>query len=1104
MKAHYEQYLNEILKGYSKDIKMHGKVLFMKHYSSFVANREELEHLVHESQVKCNFIYHAFKSGELQTPYEPILDWIKNYVNTNEIDVDELLDKAGAYMLNRSTIKSYIKNGVCNRTENIIASEIEYEQLRIQQSIIDIINYISKDTPLIIILHKIHNAQSSTIDLIYNIIKNKTNNISLIVGYNELNIVGEYMHDKWHNLISLIENDNLIVECGMDDGIQHSSLNSNFSPDIDDINEYIVKINNLIQCVAIEEAEFYVSNIYHTLLTEQLEISEQSKMRLLELYAYVAIYLDNMKVAFLMCKKISNLELFSYDVEVKYKYNYLIALIKVYDRQREQAYPFVDACREIAVNTHDKDKLFESEMLKYIAWFGGWRDVFFWDKKIDIREEFMDEARKRNQLNHLAYLYFFGFIGTYESGHVSSEGYIGCENSIYFKKGLELANYLDNKQCLVRAWQKQVIVASSRGQFDEIAYYYNKCLDIVREQNELEKEAQIFNGLGYNCIINERYDEANMYFKKEIDILIKTENTDFLMETIYNMSMNAIAVEDYEAVITYMKLVIKMLKQMKMAKMRLCNISKLYGILIISYIKLDRIYDAKLYLDKMKRVLRHILDTTTEPDYLYWEDDTFLYYMIEGMINHEEGSLTKSIEAFQQGLYLWTIFKSKQEYIFTLFVLEMADCYSDLQRFDERNAILDRGIEFCKKSRYKCQAEKLERYKANKTIQRGNRKDLNVRLSNEMLHDINDITAKNSMRVEIEEKSKALLFFESWGDLINKENVNLDGMVENAMATMQNTYNIDSILWIEVNKNQPFIKYSDKDSNITKSQAKAIVEYFKRRRRKVVLSRTDKAFDDNDELTGIFGKNRISSIIAIPIIVKEQISNILIVLRLKGMNFLSNINVFSEEDANIFRTTFRQLIDAINREMFRIRLEQSSVTDILTGLLNRQGMKKFLENQFNTDEVVNSTFTVLYMDLDNFKYCNDFFGHDIGDVVLVAFSKMLHCIVGDEGSIIRYGGDEFVIILPKLEIEEGIAIAEDIFDMLKKNMGFKRDIENSLHKDISVERQNRISCSIGIATGNAVNEKGVLAILKKADEALYKVKKTTKHDYMVWSEDMEN
>ncbi len=203
----------------------------------------------------------------------------------------------------------------------------------------------------------------------------------------------------------------------------------------------------------------------------------------------------------------------------------------------------------------------------------------------------------------------------------------------------------------------------------------------------------------------------------------------------------------------------------------------------------------------------------------------------------------------------------------------------------------------------------------------------------------------------------------------------------------------------------------------------------------------------------------------------------------------------------IFRTTFRQLIDAVNREEIKKKLEESSVTDILTGLLNRQGMKKKLDEEFDKmalDGRSAMRFTLLYMDLDNFKYCNDTFGHDIGDLVLTEFSNLIKHIVEEQGYIIRYGGDEFLIILPELQLGLGVSIIQNILKALKFNHGFKDAIETKLGRKILIKNEYEVSCSAGLSSEECFSYAGITELLKKADQALYKVKMSTKHDYEVW------
>lgn len=1098
MRTYYAEYLKEMIKSYSGDSNMENRVLFMRYYSSFGVNKDELMQVIESSEIGCYFLYHAFKPNRIQSPYEPVLDWIRDiYSGRPEDEIEELMDAAGVYSLHRPVIRSYLSGGISKREESLIISEIPFERERFLNTIIDMVNYIAKGRPVIMVLHKIHFAQKSTIDFLKEFVKRKDINISVLAGYNETYSVDGYMQPVWDEFVKYIESENIVVESGADDGIQHGEFAEVFIPDFDELEEYLKKILNLNIMLAFDEALYYISSIYHRFLVEKFDIAEKNIKDILVLYSYTALCMGNVKSAFLMCKKLSGMGCFEDDLEIRYTYNYLSALIKGNDRQREQAYPFVDKCKEIAVELNDKDKMFDAELLRCVVWHGGWCDVFVWDKRLEADMEFLKEAEERGQYNHLAYIYFFGYVGVVDSDCNCGNGYIGCEKSAYFRRGMEFAKKVGNTECILRAWQKQIVFASSNGKIEEIEYYHNNCLKILRKQENRQGEANIYNGLGYSYILNEKYDLADKYLKKAINILLKVKNPETIMETLYNMAINALAVENYEVVIHNIKAVLKILKALRMERMRICNISKLYGFMAVSYIKTGRIYDAKLYVGRIKRVLRHLLDENIEPDYRYWEDDIFIYYMIEGMISREEGNYDAARELFQKDIFLWTKFDAKQEYIFTQFIIEAADLYEKTGDIKKKNELIDIGIDFCDKYKHYYQKSRIENLKNGVIVKWDKFDSIDMCLPKKTTYYINDLTLKKGMEIELEEKVKALMFFEAWVDLMNKENISLSVMKENAMTMMQNTYNLDSILWIDARNRQPVIKYCDKYSSITLSQAKNIIEYFSSGRKKIVASRNDKSFDANKELIGIFGSNNISSFVGIPIIVKEQVTNILIVMRVKHMNFISNPNVLTEEDANIFRTTFRQLIDAENRERFRIKLEQSSVTDTLTGILNRQGMKQFMESMFNEDLNKSIVFTVLYMDLDNFKYCNDNFGHDVGDVILVAFSNMLKDIVNNSGRIIRYGGDEFVVLLPECEVEQGIEIAESIFDTLDANKGFKQEIETSFNKKVSIDKADRLSCSIGIATGECRDSADILRILKKADDALYKVKRTTKHDYEV-------
>lgn len=183
------------------------------------------------------------------------------------------------------------------------------------------------------------------------------------------------------------------------------------------------------------------------------------------------------------------------------------------------------------------------------------------------------------------------------------------------------------------------------------------------------------------------------------------------------------------------------------------------------------------------------------------------------------------------------------------------------------------------------------------------------------------------------------------------------------------------------------------------------------------------------------------------------------------------------------------------------KLQQSAVTDILTSLLNRQGFMKIVgtdSNDMNKKRPENGNLTILYIDLDSFKYYNDTFGHAVGDYILVRFSDILKKIAGDTGYAVRYGGDEFLLALPDTSIELAKTTAKSIYKEIELQNYFIDGIPQQENVVIDIPKENYISCSIGIACTDYEHGCDINETLKHADEALYDVKKHGKRTYRIW------
>ncbi|MCA1032180.1 diguanylate cyclase [Bacillus timonensis] len=161
-----------------------------------------------------------------------------------------------------------------------------------------------------------------------------------------------------------------------------------------------------------------------------------------------------------------------------------------------------------------------------------------------------------------------------------------------------------------------------------------------------------------------------------------------------------------------------------------------------------------------------------------------------------------------------------------------------------------------------------------------------------------------------------------------------------------------------------------------------------------------------------------------------------------------------------------------------------STKDELTGLYNHRYFQETLKESLTKHQSV----SLLLLDLDYFKVYNDLFGHPKGDKLLKELSKLLALDTPEDGIICRYGGEEFAIILPDLDSEEAIKVAECI-----RNRVSSHPFEGVEHMP-----NNRITVSIGVSNypDMADNKENIIML---ADQALYKIKYTSRNKVQLYS-----
>jgi diguanylate cyclase (GGDEF)-like protein len=219
--------------------------------------------------------------------------------------------------------------------------------------------------------------------------------------------------------------------------------------------------------------------------------------------------------------------------------------------------------------------------------------------------------------------------------------------------------------------------------------------------------------------------------------------------------------------------------------------------------------------------------------------------------------------------------------------------------------------------------------------------------------------------------------------------------------------------------------------------------------------------------------------LCVPIIAQEETL---------GLLYLSHqeFGHFSDAKRRLARTVTEQIALALANIKLRENLRNQSICDPLTFLYNRRYLEESLSKEINRSQFQQSPFGIIMLDVDHFKQFNDHFGHDAGDTVLKEFGKFLQQHTRKSDTACRYGGEEFMLILPDACIEVLKARAEQI------RLGIKE--LNIYHCQ---QLLGKVTISIGIA---CFPEQGLTseALIKAADTALYRAKAEGR-DRVAWA-----
>jgi diguanylate cyclase (GGDEF)-like protein len=231
---------------------------------------------------------------------------------------------------------------------------------------------------------------------------------------------------------------------------------------------------------------------------------------------------------------------------------------------------------------------------------------------------------------------------------------------------------------------------------------------------------------------------------------------------------------------------------------------------------------------------------------------------------------------------------------------------------------------------------------------------------------------------------------------------------------------------------------------------------------------------------------------------------------LRGVIYLENnllSSVFTEDKVMFLQHLSGQIVISIENTMIYSRLEEKirqrtkdlevskeelkllASIDPLTKLYNRRYFSEISEDIFNMSKRTNNDISLIMLDIDDFKSVNDTYGHHIGDKVIIGVANILLEHTRKSDIVCRFGGEEYIVLLPNTDLQSIMKIAQNIRELAEKMVIiYDRD------------KQLQVTVSIGISMVDLVADNDIEVAINKADNALYEAKRSGKNKVIAYKE----
>ena len=610
--------------------------------------------------------------------------------------------------------------------------------------------------------------------------------------------------------------------------------------------------------------------------------------------------------------------------------------------------------------------------------------------------------------------------------------------------------------------------------------YYNTGLQLAIDNNFLNEFYAFYSNIGNIYSDIEDYENSIKFYLKAIECTNKSKVNIGLAET--NLAETYIYINKLDSALKYIEIAENLLKT-NVLNISIANLNTIFA----------KYFFAKEEFDNAIKYCKLSIDNYNIANNVYRNIENYELLGNTYLITNKK---SKAIENYKKAYDITDEFKDYMKK--SKFSSKLATLYSEMN--DNENA-----LKFYKDYHNAANKKHSIKYKTIKEQIEIKDKIKSIELERKLiLKDNNDLIKMNKKIELINSIGKEITLYTDFKRSSYKIN-----------ALLKKVLNIDFLIISHINSDQNSLKYieliNSDDKKIKMTSDNASIEDTLAM---WVINNNKPIFDNNYKINykkykknlRESHKNAPNSVIFIPLKIKNKTIGFFSIQSFKenaytkdDFDFISTLSPFiSISLENSIKSA--ELINEIktsektkrNLEKANKQLKINSDYDALTNLPNRRYLFSHLKNILNSSFRENKPLTLLIIDIDYFKQYNDNYGHIKGDHCLKKFATILLSSLKRKSDFIaRYGGDEFIAILPNTNISGAIKIIEAI------NTNLRKDSIEHKYSEIS----NQITLSIGGYTNSGDMKINPRTLIKKADECLYVVKNKGRNGFHIELDD---